>query len=105
MRQLQNYKLGREWLPDNYGESLYLEKGDLRIPLSAGLSDSVSIYADKESIYVVAENNQLDYIGLEVFNRQTGEKEGEFFDQSNECGYLEMQRYSSKILAMLEHIN
>ncbi len=41
--------------------------------IGAGADDNIEVYHDKEYIYVYTENTRLEYVGLEVFERGTGE--------------------------------
>ncbi len=55
------------------------------VQLSAGSSDTVDVYRDGDSLFVMTSNNRLNYVGLEVFALKgdyAGEKIGEFFEQN-----------------------
>jgi len=52
--------------------------------IGAGSDDSVAVYHDKTHVYVYSENNWLDYAGLEVFERETGEQCFDMFLQHDD---------------------
>lgn len=54
------------------------------LQVSAGRSDDVYVYHDRESIYVYAENHGLEYAGLEVFDRADGVEAFSIFIQSDD---------------------
>lgn len=52
--------------------------------IGAGSGDSVSVYHDKTHVYVYTENNRLDYAGLEIFERDTGDNCFDIFLQQDD---------------------
>jgi hypothetical protein len=105
MKRLNNYSIKEVWIEGHYNSTpAIIFNGDEYV-LGAGTSDNIIVYHDKDNVYVVVENHNLNYIGLEVFEKSTGEKLGEFFDQANEMGYLNMKRYPTKIRLMSQHID
>lgn len=66
--------------------------------IGAGSDDQVSIYHDKEHVFVYTENNRLDYAGLEVFERETGEQCFDMFLQHDDgSGDIEWLLNTSRI--------
>ena len=51
--------------------------------LSAGLSDNISFFKDKNSIYVIATNQRLGYAGMEEYDLELNQT-GEVFFQNAE---------------------
>ena len=69
----------------NYGEKHRRNK----YILSAGESDHITLLQDGIFIYVISENNGLDYISLQVINAELKEIEGEVYlsgDDINRIG-------------------
>jgi hypothetical protein len=53
----------------------------LKLDISAGNSDDLYVYHNKDSIYVLSINYKLEYVGLQQFDRQGGGLIGEVFIQ------------------------
>lgn len=54
------------------------------LEISSGTDDSVTVFSNSDRIYVYSENNRLDYCGMEVFDRNDGERIGDVFFQSGD---------------------
>lgn len=65
--------------------------------VSPGSDDSITVYHDKDHIYVYCENHRLDYAGLEVFERESGELCHDIFVDQNENGYLNWLLNTSRV--------
>ena len=52
--------------------------------VGAGNDDNIEVYTDKKSVYVYSENSSLEYVGFEVFDRETTEQQNELFLQSGD---------------------
>ena len=68
----------------NFNKSLYnfpitLNQDGKKIIIAAGNSDNISILQSKDSLFVIAENTSLTYIGMEVYNVETLEQTGNVF--------------------------
>jgi Ca2+-dependent lipid-binding protein len=57
--------------------------------LSAGSSDNIELWQDSIFIYVVAQNNTLSYISLQVINTENKEIEGEVYLNEQDCTFEE----------------
>jgi len=67
---------------------LVLEYCNLMIPLSAGYSDAIMIYRNRNNLMILITNNQLGYIGLDEVDLLDGDIIGTVFlekHQINEC--------------------
>lgn len=53
--------------------------------LSAGSSDNIELWQDGIFIYVLAQNNWLSYISLQVINTETKEEDGNVFLNDGDC--------------------
>ena len=63
------------------------KKGAHAVTISAGDSDSVDVYREGSEVFVLSRNNNLGYIGLEVF--KDGEAVGDvFFEGEAAAGIL-----------------
>ena len=95
MRELPNYQISDSQSED-YTLRVITKKWSL--PISAGTADTVRVYRDKESIYVLSMNLSIGYIGLQVFNREPssfdGEREltGEVFFQGDDFSQFEKEQ-------------
>jgi hypothetical protein len=58
---------------------LILEYCSLKIPLSAGYSDTVEIYRNGNSLMILTTNRQLGYVGLDEVDCLDGETIGSVF--------------------------
>jgi hypothetical protein len=76
----------------NYGEKHKRKK----YILSAGTSDIIELWQDGIFIYVLAQNNGLSYISLQVINTETAQEEGHVFLNEQDCTLEE--NYSFGIL-------
>ncbi len=68
--------------------------------LSAGTQDHITLLQDGIFIYVIAQNNGLSYISLQVINTEAKEIEGEVFLNEQDCTHEE--NFSAGILDMDE---
>lgn len=59
----------------NYGE----KHNRAKYILSAGTSDHITLLQEGVFIYVLAQNNGLQYISLQIINTETKEEEGSIF--------------------------
>jgi len=71
------------------------------------LADDLQVYTDKQSVYVYSENDSLEYVGFEVFDRETTEQQNELFLQSGDSEdditwLLNGSRTPSKIRFLLQ---
>lgn len=77
----------------NYGEKHKRSK----YILGAGTSDNITLLQDGIFIYVIAKNNGLDYISLQVINTELKEIEGDVFLSGDDISE-DSEVYSSGIL-------
>ena len=75
--------------------------------VGAGNGDNIEVYTDKQSVYVYSENDSLEYVGFEVFDRETTEQQNEVFLQSGDSEdditwLLNGSRTPSKIRFLLQ---
>jgi len=74
--------------------------------VGAGNDDNIEVYTDKQSVYVYSENDSLEYIGFEVFDRETTEQQNEVFLDSGSSEDVEWllngSRTPSKIRFLLQ---
>lgn len=76
----------------NYGEKHNRSK----YILNAGTSDHIELWQDGIFIYVLSQNNGLDYISLQVINTETNQDEGSVFLNQEDC--TNEENYSFGIL-------
>lgn len=100
------YTLSKQ--PKGYGMQYVLEYKGHSYTLEAGMQDNLSIYHDKECIYIVSENFYCDYIGLQRLHKD-GEAtmcDSVFFQAESETKdwLLKISRYPTKIRFMLEYM-
>lgn len=65
----------------NYGP----KHGRKKYIISAGTSDHIEIWEDGIFLYVIAQNNGLSYIGMDVINTEAGEIDGQVFLNEEDC--------------------
>lgn len=91
----------------NYTQSLYnfpitlnvgAKHNRAKFILSAGTLDNIEIYQDGIFYYVIAQNNGLSYVGLNLFNIETKESEGSVF--LNEEDSTHPENFSFGVLDM-----
>ncbi|ATN93275.1 hypothetical protein [Marinobacter phage PS6] len=74
--------------------------------IGAGSADSVEVYHDKEHVYVYSENSGLEYAGLEIFERETGEHCFDMFLQSDDgSGDLEWLLNTSRVPSKIRFLS
>lgn len=111
MYQTEGVTLFKDWdamrEQSMYNPPSAFERFGQKFTILAGTDDDVTVYHDRDNVYVVAENHRLDYIGLERFNRHTGEREFDIFFQTDDGSgdkdwLLDISRYPTKINFMLQ---
>ena len=65
----------------HYYPGLVLVYKGLRIPLKAGTRDIIEVFEEQDTLYVLAVNTRLPYIGLDSYDSATGEETGYIFLQ------------------------
>jgi hypothetical protein len=83
--ELESYAEQREAKRYNPAwQAVWKHKGkEVRGTLSAGNSDDLYFWHDKRYVFCVSVNTRLDYAGMQVFERKTGNEIGEVFAQND----------------------
>ena len=84
MRKLKSYKIISKSLPGYYNNVLHLLAYKHTMQLSAGNSDNITIRLLGNDILVLSTNTALDYVGLQVFDKETGDEIHNIFLQEYE---------------------
>lgn len=104
IKKAQKYRLFAE--PRGYSNGRSLEIFRKTIPIAAGTGDDVSVYYDAQYIYVYSENSGLEYVGLEVFERETGEPVNDVFmnggDSTDDVLWCLSLSYKSRAITFLD---
>jgi hypothetical protein len=87
MRKLKNYQIEKEDISNmvkagRFNPALELTYKNNTVTISAGYSDSISVYEEDKVIYILTYNDRLRYIGLEIVEENT--IVGDIFLQSPE---------------------
>ncbi len=69
--------------------------------LHAGTQDVIELWQEGIYIYILAQNNGLSYLSLQVINIETCEEEGNVFLNESDC--TEEGNYSAGVLDMDSH--
>lgn len=80
MRKI-SYTINKIALPGYFNPVLHLITKRHKLPLSSGNNDTITVRVVSDNICVLSINSYLEYIGLQVFNMETGEEIGNMFLQ------------------------
>ena len=64
-----------------YNPGLVLVYKGLRIPLKAGTGDHIDVFEEQDTLYVLAVNSRLPYLGVDSYDATTGEEMSYIFLQ------------------------